>query len=176
MISTVDNKGRRQLKRMESRPDISPLRRHRHQRAAPQLPALSSPASTSPHSHPTMDVPSNRLFRFSKPEWLNNSAVRNAGVYTSGALVSNPIHDLPPMTSSRGAPSSLHDRCMHKPSNTYKSRSRLTLRLLAKYSSQPASSSSSTSPPSRTVNATAPMCTSSSWTGSPASARRWVCW
>jgi hypothetical protein len=34
-----------------------------------------------------MDVSSNRLFRFSKPEWLNNSAVRNAGVYTSGALV-----------------------------------------------------------------------------------------
>lgn len=35
-----------------------------------------------------MDVSSNRLFRFSKPEWLNNSAVRNTGVYTSGALVS----------------------------------------------------------------------------------------
>ncbi|CEO58374.1 Vacuolar protein sorting-associated protein 68 [Penicillium brasilianum] len=33
-----------------------------------------------------MDVSSNRLFRFPKPEWLNNSAVRNAGVYTSGAL------------------------------------------------------------------------------------------
>jgi hypothetical protein len=36
-----------------------------------------------------MDVSNNRLFRFSKPEWLNNSAVRNAGVYTSGALVSS---------------------------------------------------------------------------------------
>ncbi|KAJ5701511.1 hypothetical protein N7493_007197 [Penicillium malachiteum] len=33
-----------------------------------------------------MDVSSNRLFRFSKPEWLNNAAVRNAGVYISGAL------------------------------------------------------------------------------------------
>ncbi|KAJ5966105.1 hypothetical protein N7481_012819 [Penicillium waksmanii] len=33
-----------------------------------------------------MDVSSNRLFRFSKPEWLNNSAVRNTGVYVSGAL------------------------------------------------------------------------------------------
>lgn len=29
----------------------------------------------------------NRLFRWSKPEWLNNNTVRNAGVYTSGALV-----------------------------------------------------------------------------------------
>lgn len=37
-----------------------------------------------------MDVSSNRLFRFTKPEWLNNAAVRNAGVYTSGALVSLP--------------------------------------------------------------------------------------
>lgn len=35
-----------------------------------------------------MDVSSNRLFRFSKPEWLNNSAVRNGGVYIAGALVS----------------------------------------------------------------------------------------
>jgi hypothetical protein len=35
-----------------------------------------------------MDVSNNRLFRFSKPEWLNNSAVRNGGVYVSGALVS----------------------------------------------------------------------------------------
>lgn len=35
-----------------------------------------------------MDVSDNRLFRFSKPEWLNNTAVRTAGVYTSGALVS----------------------------------------------------------------------------------------
>ncbi|KAJ5934020.1 Vacuolar protein sorting-associated protein 68 [Penicillium verhagenii] len=33
-----------------------------------------------------MDVSSNRLFRFSKPEWLNNAAVRNTGVYVSGAL------------------------------------------------------------------------------------------
>jgi hypothetical protein len=30
----------------------------------------------------------NRLFRFSKPEWLNNSSVRNGGVYVAGALVS----------------------------------------------------------------------------------------
>ncbi|KAJ5613114.1 hypothetical protein N7510_006308 [Penicillium lagena] len=29
---------------------------------------------------------SNRLFRFSKPEWLNNAAVRNAGVSVAGAL------------------------------------------------------------------------------------------
>jgi hypothetical protein len=35
-----------------------------------------------------MDVSNNRLFRFSKPEWLNNTAVRNGGVYVSGALVS----------------------------------------------------------------------------------------
>lgn len=35
-----------------------------------------------------MDSSSNRLFRFSKPEWLNNSAVRNGGVYVAGALVS----------------------------------------------------------------------------------------
>ncbi|KAJ5806079.1 uncharacterized protein N7503_003681 [Penicillium pulvis] len=33
-----------------------------------------------------MDVSSNRLFRFTKPEWLNNAAVRNTGVYISGAL------------------------------------------------------------------------------------------
>ncbi|KAJ5248987.1 hypothetical protein N7468_000438 [Penicillium chermesinum] len=33
-----------------------------------------------------MESSSNRLFRFSKPEWLNNSAVRNTGVYVSGAL------------------------------------------------------------------------------------------
>ncbi|KAI9040929.1 UPF0220 family protein [Aspergillus affinis] len=33
-----------------------------------------------------METPSNRLFRWSKPEWLNNSTVRNAGVYTSGAM------------------------------------------------------------------------------------------
>ncbi|OKL57020.1 UPF0220 protein [Talaromyces atroroseus] len=30
----------------------------------------------------------NRLWRFTKPEWLNNSTVRTAGVYTSGALFS----------------------------------------------------------------------------------------
>ncbi|GFF53869.1 vacuolar protein sorting-associated protein 68 [Aspergillus udagawae] len=35
-----------------------------------------------------MEVSNNRLFRWSKPEWLNNSTVRNAGVYTSGALFS----------------------------------------------------------------------------------------
>ncbi|PLB34456.1 UPF0220 family protein [Aspergillus candidus] len=35
-----------------------------------------------------MDVSGNRLFRWSKPEWLNNSTVRNAGVYTAGALFS----------------------------------------------------------------------------------------
>ncbi|QKX60020.1 uncharacterized protein TRUGW13939_07162 [Talaromyces rugulosus] len=29
-----------------------------------------------------------RLWRFSKPEWLNNSAIRTTGVYTSGALFS----------------------------------------------------------------------------------------
>ena len=34
-----------------------------------------------------MDVSNNRLFRFSKPEWMNNSTMRNAGVYSSGALV-----------------------------------------------------------------------------------------
>ncbi|KAJ5205530.1 hypothetical protein N7491_003842 [Penicillium cf. griseofulvum] len=33
-----------------------------------------------------MDNSSNRLFRFSKPEWLNNSAIRNGGVYVAGAL------------------------------------------------------------------------------------------
>jgi hypothetical protein len=32
----------------------------------------------------------NRLFRFSKPEWLNNAAVRNSGVSVAGALVSDP--------------------------------------------------------------------------------------
>ncbi|KAL2785676.1 hypothetical protein BJX66DRAFT_342854 [Aspergillus keveii] len=35
-----------------------------------------------------MDSESNRLWRFHKPEWLNNSTVRNAGVYASGALFS----------------------------------------------------------------------------------------
>ncbi|KAJ5826203.1 hypothetical protein N7474_003341 [Penicillium riverlandense] len=33
-----------------------------------------------------MDSTNNRLFRFSKPEWLNNAAVRNAGVSVAGAL------------------------------------------------------------------------------------------
>lgn len=42
-----------------------------------------------------MDVSNNRLFRFSKPEWLNNSAVRNTGVYVSGALVSRPTRPGP---------------------------------------------------------------------------------
>lgn len=28
-----------------------------------------------------------RLWKFSKPEWLNSVWVRNAGVYSSGALV-----------------------------------------------------------------------------------------
>lgn len=32
----------------------------------------------------------NRLWRFQKPEWLNNSTVRTAGVYVSGALVRSP--------------------------------------------------------------------------------------
>ena len=32
----------------------------------------------------------NRLFRFSKPEWLNNATIRNSGVYVAGALVSDP--------------------------------------------------------------------------------------
>lgn len=44
-----------------------------------------------------MDVSNNRLFRFSKPEWLNNSAVRNTGVYVSGALVSPIVQLDPPM-------------------------------------------------------------------------------
>jgi hypothetical protein len=39
-----------------------------------------------------MDSESNRLWRFHKPEWLNNSTVRNAGVYTSGALVKQTYH------------------------------------------------------------------------------------
>ena len=34
-----------------------------------------------------MDVSENRLFRWSKPDWLNNSTIRNTGVYTAGALV-----------------------------------------------------------------------------------------
>jgi len=35
-----------------------------------------------------MDSSSHRLFRFSKPGWMNNTTVRTAGVYTSGALFS----------------------------------------------------------------------------------------
>ncbi|BCS17915.1 UPF0220 family protein [Aspergillus puulaauensis] len=35
-----------------------------------------------------MDGSDSRLFRFSKPEWLNNSTVRNSGVYAAGALFS----------------------------------------------------------------------------------------
>jgi len=35
-----------------------------------------------------MDSSENRLWRFSKPEWLSNSNVRSAGVYTAGALFS----------------------------------------------------------------------------------------
>jgi hypothetical protein len=55
-----------------------------------------------------MDVSNNRLFRFSKPEWLNNSAVRNGGVYVSGALVS---------LNARSDPSPLH---LHTPDMTFK--------------------------------------------------------
>jgi hypothetical protein len=40
-----------------------------------------------------MESSDSRLFRFSKPEWLNNSTVRTTGVYTSGALV-RIIHSL----------------------------------------------------------------------------------
>ncbi|CAG7929482.1 unnamed protein product [Penicillium olsonii] len=54
------------------------------------FPATSSSVPAQHHlNHPhnnTMDVSNNRLFRFSKPEWLNNSAVRNGGVYVAGAL------------------------------------------------------------------------------------------
>lgn len=31
-----------------------------------------------------------RLFKFRRPEWLNSVYARNAGVYSSGALVSFP--------------------------------------------------------------------------------------
>ncbi len=41
---------------------------------------------------PNMDGSDNRLFRFSKPEWLNNSTVRNSGVYAAGALVKPPVY------------------------------------------------------------------------------------
>ncbi|KAI5284328.1 hypothetical protein KEM54_001423 [Ascosphaera aggregata] len=33
-----------------------------------------------------MDDSDTRLFRFSKPQWLNNANVRTAGIYISGAL------------------------------------------------------------------------------------------
>ncbi|KAI5295318.1 hypothetical protein KEM52_001739 [Ascosphaera acerosa] len=36
-----------------------------------------------------MDEPGTRLFRFSRPQWMNNANVRTAGIYTSGALVSS---------------------------------------------------------------------------------------
>lgn len=53
-----------------------------------------------------MDSSSNRLFRFSKPEWLNNSAVRNGGVYVAGALVSirSTLLHLHPRPGSRDMP------------------------------------------------------------------------
>jgi len=35
-----------------------------------------------------MDSSDNRLWRFRKPEWLNNSTVRSTGVYFAGALFS----------------------------------------------------------------------------------------
>jgi hypothetical protein len=54
-----------------------------------QLSPAPSP-QPRPHPHiPKMGSSNNRLFRFSKPEWLNNSSVRNGGVYVAGALVSN---------------------------------------------------------------------------------------
>jgi hypothetical protein len=53
-----------------------------------QLSPATSPQPPHPPHIPKMDNSSNRLFRFSKPEWLNNSAVRNGGVYVAGALVS----------------------------------------------------------------------------------------
>jgi hypothetical protein len=33
----------------------------------------------------------NRLFRFPKPEWLNNANTRSAGVYSAGGLVSSAL-------------------------------------------------------------------------------------
>jgi len=35
-----------------------------------------------------MDSSEHRLWRFHKPEWMNNSAVRSTGVYAAGALFS----------------------------------------------------------------------------------------
>ena len=95
-----------------------------------------------------MDVSNNRLFRWSKPEWLNNSAVRNAGVYTSGALVSKLPSSPPPSNNTTHSHGS---------------------------SSPWVSSSSSTPPLSPTAPATAPSCTSSSSTGFPVSAPRSEC-
>ena len=34
-----------------------------------------------------MESNRDRLFRFARPEWLNNANVRTAGVYLAGALV-----------------------------------------------------------------------------------------
>lgn len=82
-----------------SRNNISPPR-HRH-----WSPALTSniPPQPRPHPHiPKMDSSNNRLFRFSKPEWLNNSSVRNGGVYVAGALVS--IASDPPISTLRTHP------------------------------------------------------------------------
>jgi hypothetical protein len=56
-------------------------------RSSPHPPRSPAHPIKYTNKPPTMDVSSNRLFRFTKPEWLNNAAVRNAGVYTSGALV-----------------------------------------------------------------------------------------
>lgn len=36
-----------------------------------------------------MDLEEDRLWKFSRPEWLNSIWARNAGVYGSGALVSD---------------------------------------------------------------------------------------
>lgn len=47
---------------------------------------LLATADTLCNQH-TMDGSENRLFRWTKPEWINNAAVRTAGVYTSGGLV-----------------------------------------------------------------------------------------
>lgn len=54
---------------------------------SPATTLRNSNHSTTPSR--TMDVSENRLFRWSKPEWMNSSSIRGAGVYTSGALVSS---------------------------------------------------------------------------------------
>lgn len=41
--------------------------------------------------HRTTQMSDHRLFRFQKPEWLNNPNTRTAGVYLAGALVSRPL-------------------------------------------------------------------------------------